>query len=82
MMSDSARKKKEQRLVAFGLLVSFLFSLLPIEDEDKIRERSQKIPAHYSDFFSHWNTGAQGQGGHSHNMRAHLGTSSHTTSLS
>ena len=52
--------KRAQRPVSFGLLVSFLLSLLPREDEDK-KERSWKTSAHHGHFFSNQSTGSQGR---------------------
>lgn len=66
--------QREQRPVAFGLVVSFLFSLLPRKDGDKKRERSWKTPSHHSHLFSNQSTGSQGKGRRSHNVRASLGT--------
>lgn len=53
--------QRKQRPVSFGSLGSFLFSLLPIQNEDK-RERSWKISIHQSHLLTSWCSGSKGKG--------------------
>lgn len=77
-MSNSAHK---QHPVAFGLPVSFLFSLLPIKDEDKkikIKERSWAVSARPCHLFSSRRAGTRGRA-HLRPCPAALSSPSHLT---